>query len=123
MTAERGNIRFHIRMQRQGLQNFVKFRRAINLENADVRPLSDDAPEMEPWPVAKFLASIRPPCASTIDLQIAKPIPIPPSFVVKKLSNKRMRWSGGIPGPLSWTSAARVFSFSCVAMDFDRYLA
>ena len=36
-----------------------------------------------------------------IYLHIAKPMPIPVSLVVKKLSKRRGRCSGSIPGPLS----------------------
>ncbi len=42
-----------------------------------------------------------PPCAATIDRRMARPIPIPPSLVVKKLSNRRSISSSAMPGPLS----------------------
>ena len=42
-----------------------------------------------------------PPCASTIDLQITKPIPMPWGFVVKKGSKMRSRLLVSMPGPES----------------------
>ena len=41
-----------------------------------------------------------PPCASMIDREIRKPMPVPVSFVVKKLSKRTGRMRGSIPGPL-----------------------
>src|SRR5262249_28238202 len=48
-----------------------------------------------------FEAAMLPPGAVMIDWQTARPMPIPPSFVVKKLSKTRSRFSAAIPGPLS----------------------
>jgi hypothetical protein len=42
-----------------------------------------------------------PPCASTIDLQIAKPIPMPCGFVVKKGSKMRLMFLASMPVPES----------------------
>jgi hypothetical protein len=39
-----------------------------------------------------------------IEREIGKPIPIPASLVVKKLSNSRGRVAGSTPGPLSSTA-------------------
>jgi hypothetical protein len=49
------------------------------------------------------LAQIRPPCDSTIDLLIAKPMPLPCGFVVKNASNIWSALPGGSPGPVSST--------------------
>src|SRR5260370_19949045 len=46
-------------------------------------------------------ASMWPSCASMMDRQIDRPMPMPVSFVVKKLSKRRGRCDGSIPGPLS----------------------
>jgi hypothetical protein len=45
---------------------------------------------------------IVPPCAAMIDWQMARPMPMPSSLVVKKLSKigRDFRW---MPGPLSRT--------------------
>src|SRR5262249_30340227 len=48
-----------------------------------------------------FETAMLPPCAVMIDWQMARPTPIPLSFVVKKLSKTRSRFSSAIPGPLS----------------------
>ena len=56
--------------------------------------------------------SIRPPASSTMVLEIARPIPVPPSLlVVKNGSNTRSNMSSGMPLPLSDTSR-RTDSFS-----------
>lgn len=48
------------------------------------------------------VASIVPPCASTILLQFCKPKPLPPLFVdVCPAENKLFRTLFGMPGPLS----------------------
>jgi hypothetical protein len=49
------------------------------------------------------LAQIRPPCDSTIDLLIAKLMPLPCGFVVKNASNIWSALPGGSPGPVSFT--------------------
>src|SRR5882757_940005 len=49
------------------------------------------------------LAQIRPPCDSTIDLLIARPMPLPCGFVVKNASNIWSALPGGSPGPVSFT--------------------
>jgi hypothetical protein len=49
------------------------------------------------------LAQIRPPCDSTIDLLIAKPMPLPCGFVVKNASNIWSALPLGSPGPVSLT--------------------
>src|ERR1700693_3294301 len=47
------------------------------------------------------LAQICPPCDSTIDLLIARPMPLPCGFVVKNASNIWSTLPRGSPGPLS----------------------
>ena len=49
---------------------------------------------------------IMPPCASIIDLQMARPIPNPPGFDVKKASKMRSRNFGSNPVPPSCTATA-----------------
>src|SRR6266567_3684325 len=49
------------------------------------------------------LAQIWPPCDSTIDLQIARPMPLPCGFVVKNASNIWSALPMGSPGPVSFT--------------------
>src|SRR6185369_11301005 len=57
---------------------------------------------------------MRPPCISTICLEIARPKPVPPLALVLELStwwncsNTRVSWSGGMPGPVSATLTANV---------------
>jgi len=48
------------------------------------------------------LAQIRPPCDSTIDMLIAKPMPLPCGFVVKNASNIWSALPRGSPGPVSF---------------------
>src|ERR1700689_447992 len=45
-----------------------------------------------------------PPCASTTDLTIDRPMPLPRARVVKKGSKMRSRMGAGTPGPLSLTT-------------------
>src|ERR1700747_514369 len=49
------------------------------------------------------LAQMRPPCDSTMDLQMARPIPLPCSLVVKNASKIRPVSPDGSPGPVSFT--------------------
>src|ERR1700709_659734 len=51
-------------------------------------------------PAGSFAAVMLPPCAVMIEWQIARPMPRPLSFVVKKPSKTRSRSSAPIPGPL-----------------------
>ena len=48
----------------------------------------------------------RPPCASMIERQIAKPIPIPSGLVVQKASKRWSTTSGCKPGPVSRTDTS-----------------
>src|SRR5207248_6721432 len=62
-------------------------------------------------PVAALLyKSMRPSCASTIFLTIARPRPEPCGFVVKNGLKIRSVSSGGTPGPSSATSTTTVVS-------------
>ena len=67
-------------------------------------------------PCGTALATVmRPPCDSTIDRQIERPIPIPSAFVVKKASKMRLAFSGATPGPgilHGYESPATVMFFS-----------
>ena len=49
MSAERRHLGLHVGMQRQETPGSREARRALDPEDADVRPLADDAPEMEPF--------------------------------------------------------------------------
>jgi hypothetical protein len=51
------------------------------------------------------LAQIRPPCDSTIDLLIARPMPLPCGFVVKNASNIWSGLPGGSPGLMDQVKA------------------
>ena len=53
-------------------------------------------------------AAMRPPWASMTERQMRRPMPIPPSLVVKKLSKRRVTCCGSIPGPLSSTEQRKV---------------
>ncbi len=44
-----------------------------------------------PLPPGSLTASMRPPCASMIERQTARPMPMPSFLVEKKLSNSRSR--------------------------------
>ena len=46
-------------------------------------------------------ARMRPPCASMMDREIGRPMPMPASLVVKKVSKSRGICVASIPGPLS----------------------
>ena len=63
-------------------------------------------------PVARFLASIQPPWASMMALQIAKPKPVPlcaPSGLPRtNLSKISFSLPRGIPGPRSETETLKV---------------
>jgi hypothetical protein len=48
MTTKRRHLCFHEGMQRQRLQDLMKFARALDPENTDVGPLANDSPEMKP---------------------------------------------------------------------------
>src|SRR5262249_13256492 len=52
------------------------------------------------------VAHIRPPCASTIERQIERPMPMPPSRVVKKGVNSRAEAAGSRPMPESRTTTS-----------------
>ena len=54
-------------------------------------------------PFGRFAPEMRPPCAAMIDWQMARPMPIPASLVLKKLSKTCARSAAGTPGPLSKT--------------------
>jgi len=53
--------------------------------------------------VGLFDTEMEPPCCSTILLQITKPNPVPVFFVVNIGSKIFSKFSGGIPGPESFT--------------------
>jgi len=46
MAAERGDFDFHVRIERQRLQDAMELLGAIDLEDADIRELPHDAPQM-----------------------------------------------------------------------------
>ena len=48
MMAESGHLDLHERIEGQRTQNFMEFGGALHIEEADVRVLAGDAPEMEP---------------------------------------------------------------------------
>ena len=48
MPTKRRHLCLHERMQRQRLEDVVQLAGALNLEDADVGPLSNDPPEMRP---------------------------------------------------------------------------
>jgi hypothetical protein len=48
MMAESGHLGLHERIEGQRTQNFMEFSGALYIEEADVRVLARDAPEMEP---------------------------------------------------------------------------
>ena len=48
MFAKGTDLDVHIRTQWQRFQNVVKLGRAVDFENADVCPLTGDAPQMQP---------------------------------------------------------------------------
>jgi hypothetical protein len=48
MMAEGGQLDLHERIKGQRTQNFVQFGGALHIEDANVRVLARDAPEMEP---------------------------------------------------------------------------
>jgi hypothetical protein len=48
MVAERGHIDFHERIERQRTQNFVEFGRTLHIEDADVRVLPGNPPQLQP---------------------------------------------------------------------------
>src|SRR5271169_2630026 len=48
MTAERGHLDFHERIEGKRVQNLVEFGRAVDVENADVRVFARDAPKVQP---------------------------------------------------------------------------
>ena len=62
-------------------------------------------------------ADIFPPCASTLDLAIARPKPYPPVLLLrdsscrKNLSNILERFSGFIPSPVLYTSMICLFDW------------
>src|SRR5215469_7148665 len=62
------------------------------------------------WKVAPCppsgLAQIRPPCDSTMDLLIARPMPLPCGLVVKNASRICSALPGGSPGPVSLTETS-----------------
>src|SRR5258706_8777290 len=53
-------------------------------------------------------AHMRPPCASTMVLEMYRPIPVPCGLVVKYASKTRSAWAGSIPHPLSVTETRMV---------------
>jgi hypothetical protein len=83
-----------------------------------------------PEPLGLLPAWRLPPWASTMERLIESPIPIPFAFVVKNRSNKLVRCSADIPGPLSSistptnrglasnvrTASRRCASVGCVAI-------
>ena len=73
-------------------------------ERARVQPVSgaaDKAKQNVAPRSALLVTHRRPPCAATIERQIASPSPSPSSLVVKKGSNTRSILSAGIPPPRS----------------------
>ncbi|MNR01013.1 hypothetical protein D3C85_1168050 [compost metagenome] len=48
-------------------------------------------------------AQMRPPCASTMERQIDRPMPMPSALVVKNALNSRSASSGAMPLPASRT--------------------
>src|SRR6185369_6382819 len=61
-----------------------------------------------PWGELE-VAQRRPPWDSMIVRLIARPMPIPSGFVVKKASNTRSRFAGSSPSPVSRTVTIRLF--------------
>src|SRR5262249_51753954 len=55
-------------------------------------------------PCTLFSARMDPPCASTIDLTMARPSPMPSAFVDQNESNRCAKFSGAIPCPRSATA-------------------
>jgi hypothetical protein len=58
MSTKCSHLDLHIWVERKGLQNLVKLGRSFDLEDADIRELPNDTPEMQP--VALTLKLSRP---------------------------------------------------------------
>ena len=58
MVTKSGYLDFHERIKRQGIQQFVKFGRALDIKDTNVRVLARNSPEM--YPLALLLKFLSP---------------------------------------------------------------
>ena len=52
VTAKRRHVDLHEGTERQGLQKLVQLGPVFDIEDADILPLADDAPQMPPFALA-----------------------------------------------------------------------